>query len=277
MARVRAASQRPAQSGDAPYAPSPEAAPFVTLGYRELGADLMFVRMVGYYGSADNDADTLATLADTIATLDPRFRRVYEFGAVASTSARRGVDNEIRLRAIALLAKAGKNFPREYRFPNLAGQIYLVDLETRDPEQRRLWDEQGTLLLESASRKPGAPADAALHAAVLQTRFGQRQRAIDGLRELLLITSDRGARERIVEQLAKLADEDADAIAAEMLEARKTFDNTWLRVRPAVPASMYVLIDKSIPPGFDLAELATGGRDLIGTEGFERLEPLTGP
>ncbi len=40
----------------------------------------------------------------------------------------------------------------------------------------------------------------------------------------------------------------------------------WLRDRPAVPATMYLLIGPRPAPGFDLRELATGGRDLVGAQ-----------
>ncbi|HET9625764.1 MAG TPA: hypothetical protein VFP84_30580 [Kofleriaceae bacterium] len=41
-----------------------------------------------------------------------------------------------------------------------------------------------------------------------------------------------------------------------------------------MPPSIYVLIGKPLTPAFDLGELATGGRDLVGTQDVERLEPL---
>lgn len=277
VARVGAASQRPQAITDVPYAPSPTAAPIVTLGYREIVADLLFVRMVGYFGGPDNEAAGIAALAEAATTLDPSFRRVYDFGAVAMTAARRGVDNAIHLRAIALLEQAARAFPTYWRYPNLAGQIYLVDLQTDDEAQRRAWDEKGALLLETAARKPQAPAEAAMHAAILQTRFGQRERAISGLREMLLITSDTKARQRLIDKLAELADDDAGEIAAELFEARRQFETTWRKARPAIPPSTFLLVGPRLEPGFDLTNLATGGRDLIGSEGFERLEPLTDP
>lgn len=255
-----------------PYAPSPEAAPIVAGDYRELAADLLFVRLIGTFGSPENRADDLAALAEAIAALDPGFRRIYDIGPIAISAAKTGVDQPARFRALALLDAGMKQFPDDWKLPNIAGQIYLVDLETTDPKQRHEWDEKGTLLLESASRKPHAPAEAAMTAAMLQTKFGQHERAASSLRELLLITSDDKARGRIVEQLAKLEGENHDEIAAELLAARKQFDHEWKSVRPAVPATFYVLLGAPLGPRFDLEDLAIGGRPPI-AEPIERLEP----
>jgi hypothetical protein len=165
-------------------------------------------------------------------------------------------------------------FPDAWRLPNLAGQIYLVDLQTDDPALRREWDNRGALLLESAARKPGAPADAGMTAVFMQTKLGQHERAINSLRELLLITNDERARQRILEKLAALSDDNQDEIAGELLAARRAFDRERREQRPAVPPSMYVLLGPPLPDSFDMADLATGGRDLRGAEGIERLEPL---
>jgi len=256
-----------------PYAPSVEAAPFISIGYRELAADLLFVRLVGYFGGPDNDASSIAALAEVIAALDPHYRRIYEWGAVAMTAARRGVDQSISLRAIELLETGARIYPDNWRYPNLAGQIYLVDLQTTDAAQRRAWDEQGSRLLEAASHRPDAPAEAAMTAAYLHTKLGQKQRAVDGLREMLLITNDHAARRRIIERLAELEHENSDEIAAEFYEGRRRFENQWKSERPAVNASMYLLVGPRLVPGFDVEALATGG---IPTESTvpEHLEPL---
>jgi len=274
VARGLAAEQRPRELTERPYAPSPASAPIVSLGYRELGADLLYTRMVGYFAAYDSAPDASAALAEAIVALDPTFRRAYELGATAMTDGRRAPDPALQLRALDLLEKGMREFPTYWRFPNLAGQIYLVELKTDDPAQRRAWDERGALLLEAASRKPGAPAEAAVHAAVLQSRLGQQQRAIENLREILLITSDARARKQLLERLAELSNESSDELAAELLTARNAFERAWQAERPAVTPSMYILLGARAEPGFDLGELATGGRDLIGTQGFERLEPL---
>ncbi|MBA3461970.1 MAG: hypothetical protein H0T46_18565 [Deltaproteobacteria bacterium] len=262
---------------DAPFAPSPAAAPIVTLGYRELAAELLYVRLVGYFGSQDNEAHAMASLAEAIAALDPTFRRPYEIGAVAITAAKRGVDNAAHLRAIALLEQAVKQFPSYWKYPNLAGQIYLVDLKTDDEDQRRRWDEAGTLLLESAMRKPGAPASSASAVAELRSRLGQRQRALEGLREMLLVTNDAAARQRIIDKIAAISNENADEIAGELLEIRRRFESAWLTQRFVLPPSLFLLIGPKLEKGFDPADLATGGVKPLSVEGIERLEPLTDP
>lgn len=262
---LRAGEAAPA-APEAPYAPSPAAAPFVSLGYRELAADLLLARAMPYLGGQQSTAEGMAGLCEAIVASDPQYRRIYEWCARAMTLARTGVDQRTRLRAIALLERGAREHPDDWRIPYTAGQMYLIDLETADPAARRAWDERGARLIEAAIRKPGAPAEAATTAAVLRTKLGQHQRAIDGLREMLLITSDAAARQRILDKLAELTHASSEELAAELLEARQRFEAAWRRDRPAVPASMYLLIGPRPAPGFDLRELATGGRELVGEQ-----------
>ena len=259
---------------DEPYAPSPQAAPIVFLGFREAFADLFWIRLTGYFGGPDSTSDGVASLVEAINGLDPRYQRPYEYGARAITIAQHGVDQNSYLRSVAILEHGMKEFPDDWKLPILAGQIYTQDLETTDPAQRRAWDERGTLLTESAIRKPGAPTDAATWVAFMQTKLGQRERAITDLRELILVTRDEGSRRALVEKLAKLVDSDSDEVAAEVYEERKRFDSKWKRDRPTIPPEMYILLGPRITPGFDMTDLATGGLDLQTAAPVEKLEPL---
>ena len=101
--------------------------------------------------------------------------------------------------------------------------------------------------------------------------FARQKSDLEELRRVLK-TLDSTA--QIIAKIAKLADENADEIAAELIRARQKFEGEWMAARPAVPVSMYPLLGPRPEPGFDLVDLATGGRDLIGSEGFERLEPV---
>ena len=274
LARVAAEGEAPRLLADEPYAPTPDSAPMVALGYRELFADLLFLQLKGYFGGSESTADGIASLVEAIIALDPRFHRAYEWGARAITLASRGVDNTAYRRAVAVLETGGEQFPDDWKLPYLAGEIYTQDLKTTDPAQRRAWDERGTLLTESAIRKPNAPIEAATWAATMRTRLGQHQRAVDGLREMLLTTDDDSARARLLAKLADLERGAASEIASELLEARHRFETAWFTSRPAVPPSMYVLLGAPLAHTFDLGDLATGGRDLVGTRTVERLEPL---
>ena len=264
LARSEAGDTGAGAASEEPFAPSPAAAPFASLGYRELAADLLLARAMPYLGGRRSTAEGMAGLCEAIVASDPQYRRVYEWCARAMTLARTGVDQGIYLRAIALLERGAQELPDDWRIPYTAGQMYMLDLQTGDPAERRAWNERGARLIEAAIRKPNAPADAATTAAVLRTKLGQRQRAIDDLREMLLITSDDAARRRILDKLAELSNVGADELAAELLEARRRFEAAWARERPAVPATMYLLIGPRPAPGFDLRELATGGRELVG-------------
>ena len=270
--RQAARSEAPRVIADEPYAPAKDTAPLVALGYRELFADLLFLRLKGYFGGRENTANGIAGLVEAIVALDPRYHRIYEWGARAITLAGRGVDNDAYRRAIALLEAGAQEFPDDWKLPYLEGEIYTQDLQTTDPAQRRAWDERGTLLTESAIRKPNAPAEAATWAAMMRTRLGQHQRAVDGLREMLLVTDDDAARARLLAKLADLENSSASALASELLDARKAFQSAWMAARPTIPASMYVLIGAPLSVRFDLGTLAAGGRDLVGTQAIERVD-----
>jgi hypothetical protein len=257
-----------------PYTPTPGSAPYVSLGYREAASDLLFVRLLGYINDESSSGPAVANLADANVALDPSFKRIYDLGANAMTIARANVDPGVDLRAISLLERGMKRYPEDWLLPYLAGQIYTQDLVTQDPAQRRAWDERGILLIESAIRKPGAPPTAASWAAIMRTRLGQHERAAQGLREMIVLTSDAETRKRLIDQLAALEDKDRDALALELKESRIRFLKSWYDTRRTLPASFFVLLGKRLEPGFDLGDLATGGRDLLGTDEPEKLEPL---
>ncbi|MBV8758339.1 MAG: hypothetical protein JO257_13720 [Deltaproteobacteria bacterium] len=273
-ARVVAEAARH-EATEEPFAVSPGAAPYVSGGYRELGADLFWIRLTGYFGGGQSTARGIAGLVDAITALDPHFHRVYEWGARAMTLAHEGVTQETYVHAIAVLERGMTQFPDDWKLPYLAGQIYTQDLQTTDPAQRRAWDDKGTLLIESAIRKPGAPAEAAEWAAVMRTKLGQHDRAVKELREMILVTEDRAAREALIKRLAKLENANSDELAAEVLETRRRFEEAWHRDRPDISATMYILLGPRLTPHIDMTNLATGGHDLVGSEPPpEPLEPL---
>jgi len=274
LAREAAVEQNVVAVEEPPYAPSPRLSPFVSLGYRELFADLLWVRLRGYFGGEQSTAAGVADLAMAVAASDPHFRPVYEKGALAITADRGNIDNVALRRALDLLDQGMRTYPDDWKLPLLAGQIYLIDMKTSDPAERRAWDEKGALLLESAVRKPSAPQTAATIAATVRTKLGQQERAVQNLRELAITTTNEESRKSLLLKIAELENTDVDAITIEIDADRRAFEKRWQAERPAISATNYVVIGPRLAPGFDLGDLATGGRDLIEAPP-EELPPLT--
>jgi hypothetical protein len=258
---------------DVPYAPSPAAAPFVTLGYHEVGADLMWIRMIAYLGGTSDTSDGVRDLVEATLALDDHFRPAYDIGGLAIEAANYGVDNDSHLAAISILERGMKRFPDHWKYPYLAGQIYLTDLVSDDPALTRAWTERGVAMLERAVRLPDAPAKQAATAAHLMDKLGKHEAAVQRLREVILITTDESAKRELIERLAKLEAKDAADVAIAMLDARKAFDDEWQGSRPALPASMFLLLGPRRNPYLAPADLAFD-RDLIGANPPEHLEPL---
>jgi hypothetical protein len=147
-------------------------------------------------------------------------------------------------------------FPDSYRLVELAGQIYIGDLETDDPAQRAEWDEKGAALLEHAVRMPNAPIGAAAQVAAIRTKLGQHERAVRDLRELILNADEGAARQRLIEKLAELEARDAAELEEELQFHAERFERAWKAALPEAPAAMYILLGDPPTPYIDFAELA---------------------
>lgn len=259
------------KTADPPAAPSPDAAPYVSLGYRELMADLLWVRTIGYVGSEDDQASSTRALVEAIVALDPGFERVYTAGALAMTAIGTGATREDMLAAIRVLEQGMARFPANYKMPLYAGQIYTADLTSDDPAEVERWQLEGARLLERAVRIPGAPKGVGTLAAYLRSKLGQREKAIRDLRELILYTTSAQQRQKLVEKLAELEESDAAAIDYELDVERRRFEARWTTERPELPPAAYTLIGPPLPSTFRLEDLAVD-RDLIGSD--EPIEPL---
>lgn len=248
--------------------------PYLSLGYRELTADLLWIRVIGYFASGKTRAATTRSFIDSILALDPQFERIYAWGALAITTFDSGATRADKLAAIELLERGMRRFPDDYRLPFYAGQIYTIDLQSKDPVETQRWQLEGAQMLERAVRIPDAPREAATFAAHLRSKLGQREKAIRDLRELILTTSNQLQRERLIKKLAEFVDADRGQLAYELEIERRRFDDRWLAERPELKPSMYLLVGPPLAPRFRLDDLAVD-RDLIGAD--EHIAPLEPP
>jgi hypothetical protein len=263
-----------------PYAPSPEAISYVSLGYRELTADLLWIRMLGYLGGHTDTASGIHGLVVAAAAADPNYPDVFTTGARAMRVADHGVDNAALQQAAEFIESGMAARPDDYELPELAGEIYVADLRTKDPVQKRAWQEHGAALLEKALRMPNASAEDATLVAWLRSTLGQHERAVRELREMMLITRDESAKRDMLAKLAELEQRDAHAVELEINAQRAEFEAAWNRDRPEVPEGVYVLLGPPHKPYIDFADLASD-RDLVdnGTdeEPIEALDDEPGP
>jgi hypothetical protein len=83
---------------------------------------------------------------------------------------------------------------------------------------------------------------------------------------MLLLTTNVEARRILIAKLAALEEKDSDAIAGELYAANRRFQTEWREGRPFLPPTWYILLGPRPSESFDMADLATGGRDLISVE-----------
>jgi hypothetical protein len=247
--------------------PSPETAPAASLGYRQLMADITWARLLVYYGSAHigkSDFRYMQQFADNIIALDPQFKRVYRWAAYSMTHQQGYATQQEFHDSIKYLELGIKAFPDNYEMYWLAGMRYWLDLQADDdPEQERAWRERGAELIEIAMRKPDAPDTLATLAATIRTKLGQRERAKADLREMVLTTDNKKARQTLLDRIVYL-DQSTDE-ADELERFRETFDAAWHAEIPFAPAHWYVLLGDRSSTIIDLDDLATD-RDLFGVE-----------
>jgi hypothetical protein len=251
------------KSADTVFVPPDEVVGFAP--YPELLSDLLWCRLLVYYGSnwgGDGDLSQVEDLIDGIIALTPKFRPVYEWSAYAVTYRTGTATQEEFLSSIRYLERAMREFPDEYKYPWIAGARYYFDLWSPDPEIKRRYRERGAELLEQAMTKPNAPQDLATTAANMRSKLGQHQRALDNLRQMVLSTNDAAARNTMLRRV-RIAN---PQLADELDHAARELQERWIDGAPMVPVDFFILLGDKPSPVIDLRQLATP-HDLFGVEG----------
>jgi hypothetical protein len=240
--------------------PTPGAARLVSLAHNELLADLFWIRTLVYYGDglvAEHGMPDVESLILLINRLDPHFRKPYQWGSFASTFREDGPATQAEYRSsVEILRRGLEVFPRDWELNWLLGLRLFLDLKPADPAERKKLQDEGAMYIERAMRLPRAPSDLPILAASLRTKLGQKDRALRALREMILITEDPKARERLERQYAGLASESA---ADELAAHARELDSAWKRDLPYVPRTTYLILGPPPPRVMDLDTILGGG------------------
>ncbi len=235
------------------YVPGPEVLLRAAVGYRELVADLLWIRALVYFGQyfdAKHDVPWLEHYVDGILALAPMWREPYFWGAsVITYQTGQITDREARLSA-SYLERGLQRYPDDTQMMFLLAMRDLTDIKPRDAAEREQLRVRGAEMLGHAARQPGAPAHWAQLAAKVLKEEGRRELAISAIREQLLNAEDEARRAVFRKELAKL---ESEAAAAEADRERTRFIEGWKRTAPYVPATLFTLLGEpaSTPP-FDI-------------------------
>ncbi len=180
------------------YLPSGKFISEISLGYKQISADLVWLSAVQYYGGYRQDENDLAYfegLINLVTTLDPHFVFAYVFGALVVSSDIGAFDN-----AIAILKRGMQHNPTSWKLPFEAGFLYYVSAANADLAAR---------YFDLASRIPGAPEITKRFAAFIYSKAGHKKTSIRMWEELIETTDEpymRELAERYVEKLRKELD-----------------------------------------------------------------------
>ncbi len=229
------------------FVPDPRTARFMSAGYNELAADLVWARTLVYYGDGmanDFSMQDVEPLVEVVNALDPYFRKPYLWGAYATTFRQKAATLAEFRASVDILERGAKMFPEDWELAWMLGLRYFADLTSDDPVEQRQLKEIGVTYIEHAMRMPGAPPDLPTLAAALRGQLGQHERALRELREMILATDPGPARDKLIARYQQLSSE-SQALA--IRAASEDFDARWKHDMPFVPSPMYVLVGPPLP------------------------------
>jgi len=175
------------------YLPSGRFIEQAALGYHDLAADILWFRMVQYYGGyrmGENDLVLFKHLVDVITDLDPQFTFAYVFGALIIAEDLGKFEH-----GIAFLEKGIRNNPNDWWLPFELG--FLDYVYARDYDK-------AVANFERAAKLPGAGLQAERFAAFAAAKAGHIETSIAMWEELARASDNRYIRELAGRYIEKL-------------------------------------------------------------------------
>jgi len=172
------------------YLPSGKYLKYLTLGYNQVVADLLWIKTVSYFGShfmTDQQYPWLFHMLTLIIDLDPKFDFPYYFGGVVLSLEASQAEN-----ANKILEKGIDAFPNQWMYPFYIGfnhYYHLGDPMTAAP------------FIERASKLPGAPQFTKTLAGTLYEQSGDLNAGLEFYRKVYENTSDEIVRKKIEERI----------------------------------------------------------------------------
>jgi len=175
------------------YLPSGKYLKPASLGFDSLIADLLWIKAIGYFGGhylTDRSYKWLYHILDLVTTLDPYFKYPYEFGGIV-LALEEGDPNQ----STALMQKGIRYYPEYWRLYFYLGFNYFY--YHKDVKQASQY-------MTKAAQLPGHPTYLPKLAASLLTQSGDKESALNFLKQLYENTEDEWLKYKIQKKMDDL-------------------------------------------------------------------------
>jgi tetratricopeptide (TPR) repeat protein len=190
--------QRPAmaRAAELSYLPKGEYLKVAVLGYRQLAADLIWLKVVQHFGDPKVTQEGYRWTyhaVDVLTDLDPKFAYAYQAtGTILAVWAKRVHES------IAILEKGLEHNPQVWELPFFLGYDYYY--EVGDPKEAAKY-------FRMASELPGSPAYLPKLAARMTVEAGDPDAALEFLQRLYQQMSDERLKEGLVQRIREVVAE----------------------------------------------------------------------
>ncbi len=228
------------------YLPPPAWLRVMSLGYHEALADLVWIRVLIYFGDElvhRRDVVHVFQYADAVLALDPSFRRIYHWAAMAASYNAGHVTAKDLRRSVAYLEEGARRFPDDGNMAWDLGASILYDLEPNvtDPAEKRRLRKEGVAHMLVAARLGAGPPWLALANATQLQKLGETELAAQHLEEMYATVRDPAVKKNIADTLAALR---SKAFAEAFRHANREVEQRRQRDFPYLDSTLYLLVGR---------------------------------
>lgn len=229
---------------DVLYVPPVDSLQWMSMGYREALADLLWVRALIYTGEHLKDPEVAAVdrYVEAINGLSPRFRRAYLWGGITAVYGGQSViTRDMVDRAIAIYRRGLAQFPESHELLYPFGMLLLNQVPSTPGYEKDEIDSFRSEGIEAIRRAAAFGADPLVrqYAATLIAEHGADELAIQFLETQLSQAQDEDHRRMLRRKLEELGGADS---ARRIERLRETFEAERTARAPYVPESLWAVL-----------------------------------
>ena len=241
-----------AQNLEVLYVPGTPQLRLMFLGYDQLAADVVWLRVLSYFDRhfrGDREYEWLEYFLDQIITLDPAFHAIYHWAGTNVLYGRRFTNENVEL-SNRFYRLALEREPDDYEAAYRLGMNYYVEMRSEDLDEQRAFKETGLTYLERAANTPGSSQRLRHLVASISRKLGKEQLALQYLLDLYVQTDDVEKRENLGQRIAKMR---AEMSMGAFEQEASRFRSNWKTHFGYVSPAFYVVLGE--PEGLQVADL----------------------